>query len=64
METASLAADLRAWRDRLGLTQAQAAAMLGVPYGTLRAWETSRAPDHPDMVRHAMRAIERDRAVA
>lgn len=32
-------ADIRSWRERLGLTQAEAAKRLQVPLNTLKNWE-------------------------
>lgn len=39
---------LRAWRDRHNLTQADAAAALRVSFRTLQAWESGRTPDQAD----------------
>jgi DNA-binding transcriptional regulator YiaG len=38
------AEEIKAWRHRLGWTQEQAAAALGVPVQTVRAWEIGRYP--------------------
>lgn len=37
-----LPAELRQWRARRGLSQAQAAEALGIEHGTLNRWETGR----------------------
>ena len=50
------AADLRAWRSRLGLTQARAAELLGVHAITLCRWETGHLP-LPPMLKLACQAI-------
>lgn len=42
MSTRDFAAQLRAWRAARQLAQAQAAAALGTPVGTLRDWEQGR----------------------
>jgi DNA-binding transcriptional regulator YiaG len=52
-------ADVRAWRQRLGLTQAQAAEALGVSDRAIRAWERGDyEPGKP--VARLMEAIERE----
>lgn len=38
----SLPAKLRRWRKARGLSQSQAAPLLGVPLDTLQNWETGR----------------------
>jgi DNA-binding transcriptional regulator YiaG len=51
--------DLKAWRARVGLTQSEAAARLGVNLRTYEAWEMGRhSPSTADVVRLAMGAIE------
>lgn len=40
-------ADLRAWRERLGLSQSRAAALVGVPVRTLQGLELGRSPGSP-----------------
>ena len=52
------AIDLRAWRAAHGWTQQRAAAELGVPYHTLRGWEGGRAPEHPALLRRAMKWLD------
>lgn len=47
--------ELRALRRRLGLTQEDLAARLGVCVGSVNRWELGRVPPSP----LAMRAIER-----
>lgn len=37
-------ADLRAWRDRMGYTQIQAARAMGISYWAYKAVETGRRP--------------------
>ena len=43
----TFADDLRAWRERFGLTQAEAAEALSVPLRTLQEWEQGRAAPAP-----------------
>ena len=50
------AADLKAWRERLGLTQRQAAEALRCSYRTLQGWEAGWAT--PGMLPIACQAIE------
>ena len=53
------AAELRSWRRRLGLTQHDLDATLGLPRGTIACWERGRAPVSPmPMVRLALERIE------
>ena len=56
-------ADLRAWRKRLGLSQAAAAVTLGVSRRTYIRHEM-RAGDVPRLVTLACRAVEYDDALA
>lgn len=39
--------ELRKWRQRLGWTQAQAAAHLGIPERTYEGWERDAQPKRP-----------------
>jgi transcriptional regulator with XRE-family HTH domain len=56
-------ATLKAWRHRLGLTQRQAAEMLGVSAITLSAWEIGRVTiKRPRMLLLALRALEAELA--
>ena len=55
-------ADLRAWRKRLGLSQAAAAVTLGVSRRTYIRHEM-RAGDVPRLVTLACRAVEYDEAL-
>jgi DNA-binding transcriptional regulator YiaG len=41
------AQELRQWRERVGLSQPNAAAFLGVPLGTFRQWEQRRRVPPP-----------------
>ncbi len=52
--------DLRAWRGRLGLTQAMAADAFGVHLHALKNWEGGRRPVGPIIKRFAA-ALERER---
>ncbi len=45
---------LRAWREKHGLSQAQAAKALAIPVRTLQGWELGRKPG-----RYALVAIEK-----
>jgi putative transcriptional regulator len=50
-------ADIIAARERMGLTQARLAALLGVPIGTLRNWEQGRR-QAPAFLRLALQALD------
>lgn len=52
--------ELWRWRERLGWTQAQAAAALNTPLGTYRGWEQGRYPA-PGLIDVACRKIEQSR---
>lgn len=58
--------ELKAWRDRIGLSQPQAAVALGIPVATLRGYEQSyrRAGNLPGWLDKLTAAIERDRTAA
>lgn len=52
--------EFRQWRDRMRLTQEQAALTLGVSSKTVKNWEQGwTAPDMPELVRIAMTCRER-----
>lgn len=55
-----VADELRAWRARRELTQSAAAQALGISLRTYQHWESrdSRGPDHPSVVRLAIRALD------
>lgn len=53
--------DIRAWRERLGLSQQQAADKLGIPAGTLRNWEQGRYKPLWPLLERACKWVE-DRA--
>lgn len=55
----TLTDDLKAWRARLGLTQAEAARWLDVPVRTYEGWEFGRAFDRPHVLRLAIMALEK-----
>ena len=58
---------LRAWRKEMGMTQLQAAQKLGVAHRTYRYWESDtdpRRPEHPKIIRLALRALAADRRAA
>lgn len=58
----AIADDLRAWRERLELSQEQAAALLGVPLATFRNYEQGRSqPQHAQTLRLAMGMVEHQR---
>lgn len=58
-----MALDVRAWRERLGLTRKEAAEALGVSDRAVRAWEHGDyAPGKP--VVRLMEAIEREQGNA
>lgn len=50
--------DLQAWRARLGLTQARAAALFAVPLVTWKRWER-RGPPFPVLLALACAEAER-----
>lgn len=57
-----IAARLKLMRQRLGLTQAQAAAALGTPLPTYQHWEAGRrAPATPEIIDLACEALEHRR---
>ncbi len=55
------AADLRAWRDRLGLSQPQAAERIGISVATIRDYEQGRyyADGLPGYLARLCRYVER-----
>ncbi len=55
------APDLRAWRLRLGLSRAEAAAALRTSVRTYEAWEGGRPPAVTGPLSVACEAIERER---
>lgn len=61
MPRTAFAAELRRWRERLDLTQRQAAEQLDIHYDALRDWELGRrVPANPGPVRKAMQlAVEK-----
>ena len=44
---ADFRSDLKAWRDRMGITQAEAAQMLDIPRRTLTGYESASRPAEP-----------------
>lgn len=56
------AAELLAWRERLGLTQAGAAEALKTPLGTYRHWEQG-ARRVPGVAEVACNLLERERSL-
>lgn len=58
-------AELRQWRERVGLTQAHLALRLGVTPNTVARWERGEMRiQHPGMVALAMHRIEQERRQA
>ena len=53
-------ADLFTWRNRLGLSQSEAAARLNTPTGTYQNWEQGRRPI-PGVVSVATRLLDAPR---
>lgn len=54
-------AELRSWRERLGLSQAQLAPMLGTDQGWISRAEAGKTPiRNPVMLERALRDIERE----
>jgi transcriptional regulator with XRE-family HTH domain len=56
------AADLKAWRDRHGMSQIELAKLLGMHVVTIARWETD-ARAIPALLPLALRTIERERLV-
>jgi DNA-binding transcriptional regulator YiaG len=55
----SFADELKRWRGRLELTQAEAAALLQVPVRTLEEWEQDRAaPSQTGAIRQLMKLAQ------
>lgn len=54
----TLREDLKAWRQRLGITQAKAAKILDVPLPTYQGWEGGRRFDREKILRLAMSRVE------
>jgi transcriptional regulator with XRE-family HTH domain len=55
----TFAEELRAWRARLGCTQVEAAAKIGVTYHAYEAWERGRQqPSHTNIIRRLLDYIE------
>lgn len=56
----TIAHELKAWRESLGISRDQAAEMLGLPEATIRNYEQGRyKPPHPQVLRLAMCEAER-----
>lgn len=54
--------DVRRWRQRMKMTQAEAAEILEVSRRTYEGWEMGRhVPSHVSAIRHRMRQIEAER---
>ena len=51
--TAPTPTEIRAWRERLGMTQQACADAVGVELSTWNRWELDKAPA-PPMLRYAM----------
>ncbi len=57
----SHASKLRLWRDRLEVTQSDAATLLGIPFRTYTQWESRRSLCmHPHMLLLACETVERN----
>jgi DNA-binding transcriptional regulator YiaG len=58
MTDTDAADEIKAWRDRPGCTQEQAAEALGVPVQTVRAWEIGRyLPRHRRLLTLALAQV-------
>ncbi|HAF39548.1 MAG TPA: hypothetical protein DCG72_11235 [Gammaproteobacteria bacterium] len=55
---ADVSAELKAWRERLGITQARAAELLDVSPRTYQGWEAGRDFDRKIILMHALSDIE------
>jgi len=55
---ADVSAELKAWRERLGITQARAAELLDVSPRTYQGWEAGREFDRGTILRFALEHIE------
>lgn len=49
---------LRAWRERMGISQSEAAVKLKKSLRTFQGWESGRPAAYEDMIRLATREIE------
>lgn len=52
-------ADIRAWREERGLSQADLARALGVTQATVSRWETGERPPPLPMLRLALERLQR-----
>ena len=57
MSTAEFATLLAEWRARHGFTDAEAAAAMGIPYGTFRGWLSQRGLPRPTAMAGVMRQV-------
>lgn len=57
---ADVSQDLKAWRERLGITQARAAELLDVSPRTYQGWEAGRDFDRYRILMHALNDIEKN----
>lgn len=53
---------IRVWRTHLGLSQAEAARLLGTSQARLSRWESGEPIGNPTMLERAMRDLERELA--
>ena len=52
-----VADDLRAWREKHGVSQSEAANLLSVPVKTLQHWEAGHACAHGNLLRAHLRLL-------
>lgn len=57
---ADVSAELKAWRERLGITQTRAAELLDVSPRTYQGWEAGRDFDRERILLHALNDIEKN----
>ena len=57
---ADVSQELKAWRERLGITQARAASVLDVPIRTYQGWELGRDFDRSTILRFALEHVEKN----
>ena len=55
---ADVSQNLKAWRERIGVTQARAAELLDVPVRTYQGWEAGRDVDRAWILTLALQSVE------
>lgn len=57
---ADVSQELKAWRERLGITQTRAAELLDVSPRTYQGWEVGRDFDRATILRFALEHVEKN----